>query len=62
MIQLKSAREIEIMAEGGRILAATIEELRKAVRPGISTGELDRIAERWYGKAKAKRPGRSSAR
>jgi methionyl aminopeptidase len=45
MIQLKSAREIDIMAEGGRILAATIEELRKAVRPGISTGELDRIAD-----------------
>ena len=45
MIQLKSAREIEIMAEGGRILAATIETLRKAVRPGISTGELDRIAD-----------------
>ena len=45
MIQLKSAREIDIMAEGGRILAATIEELKKAVRPGISTGELDRIAE-----------------
>src|SRR5207237_6813801 len=45
MIQLKSAREIEIMAEGGRILAATIETLRTAVRPGISTGELDRIAD-----------------
>jgi methionyl aminopeptidase len=45
MIQLKSAREIEIMAEGGRILAATIAELRNAVRPGISTGELDRIAD-----------------
>jgi methionyl aminopeptidase len=45
MIQLKSAREIEIMAEGGRILAATIEELRKAVRPGISTAELDRVAD-----------------
>ena len=45
MIQLKSAREIDIMAEGGRILAATIEELRKAVQPGISTGELDRIAD-----------------
>jgi methionyl aminopeptidase len=45
MIQLKSAREIDIMAEGGRILAAPIEELRKAVRPGISTGELDRIAD-----------------
>jgi methionyl aminopeptidase len=45
MIQLKSAREIEIMAEGGRILANTIETLGKAVRPGISTGELDRIAD-----------------
>jgi methionyl aminopeptidase len=45
MIQLKSAREIELMAEGGRILGATIEELRKAVRPGVSTGELDRIAD-----------------
>jgi methionyl aminopeptidase len=45
MIQLKSTREIELMAEGGRILAATIETLRKAVRPGVSTGELDRIAE-----------------
>jgi methionyl aminopeptidase len=45
MIQLKSAREIDIMAEGGRILAATIEALKKAVRPGVSTGELDAIAE-----------------
>jgi methionyl aminopeptidase len=47
MIQLKSAREIELMAEGGRILALTIEELKKAVRPGVSTGELDRIAEQF---------------
>jgi methionyl aminopeptidase len=47
MIQLKSAREIDIMAEGGRILAATVETLRKAVRPGISTGELDAIADKF---------------
>ncbi len=45
MIQLKSARELELMAQGGTILAATIETLRAAVRPGISTGELDTIAE-----------------
>jgi methionyl aminopeptidase len=45
MIQLKSAREIDLMAEGGRILAATIAALRKAVRPGVSTGELDRVAD-----------------
>ena len=45
MIQIKSAREIEIMAQGGRILGATVELLRRSVRPGISTGELDAIAE-----------------
>jgi methionyl aminopeptidase len=45
VIQLKSAREIDLMAQGGKILAATIETVRAAVRPGISTGELDRIAE-----------------
>ena len=45
MIQLKSSREIDLMAQGGKILAATIETLRGAVRPGISTGELDQVAE-----------------
>ncbi len=45
MIQLKSARELELMAQGGKILAAAIEALHGAVRPGISTGELDTIAE-----------------
>jgi methionyl aminopeptidase len=45
VIQLKSSREIELMAQGGKILAATVEHLRSAVRPGVSTGELDQIAE-----------------
>ena len=45
MIQLKSAREIELMAEGGKILAATHAMLRKEVRPGISTEDLDALAE-----------------
>ena len=45
MIQLKSAREIELMAQGGAILGATHAQLRREVRPGITTGELDRIAE-----------------
>jgi len=45
VIQLKSAREIDLMAQGGKILGATVEMLRGAVRPGITTGELDRIAE-----------------
>jgi methionyl aminopeptidase len=45
MIQLKSAREIEMMAEGGKILAATVQMLRREVRAGMSTLDLDAIAE-----------------
>lgn len=45
MIQLKSAREIEMMAEGGKILAATVQLLRREVRAGMSTLDLDAIAE-----------------
>lgn len=45
MIQLKSAREIELMAEGGRILADTRALMRREVRAGVSTMELDAMAE-----------------
>jgi methionyl aminopeptidase len=45
VIQLKSPREIDVMAQGGRILARTLAVLREAVRPGVSTGELDKVAE-----------------
>jgi methionyl aminopeptidase len=45
VLQLKSPREIEIMAEGGRILGGALDALSQAVRPGISTGELDEIGE-----------------
>lgn len=44
-MQLKSPREIEIMARGGAILANTLQHLRAHVAPGISTGELDALAE-----------------
>lgn len=44
-ISIKSEREIEIMREAGRILKITHEELAKAVRPGISTFELNKIGE-----------------
>jgi methionyl aminopeptidase len=45
MIQLKSPREIEIMAHGGKILAATVAMLRREARPGLSTADLDAMAE-----------------
>lgn len=44
-IVIKSQKEIELMREAGRILALTHEELRKAIRPGISTYEIDKIGE-----------------
>jgi methionyl aminopeptidase len=46
MIALKSAREIEIMRRSGRITAAVLSDLMRAARPGISTGELDAMAEK----------------
>jgi methionyl aminopeptidase len=45
MIQLKSTREIDLMAAGGRILADTVQLLRREVRAGMSTLDLDGIAE-----------------
>jgi methionyl aminopeptidase len=44
VIQLKSPREIETMAAGGRILAGALVAMADAVRPGVSTGHLDDIA------------------
>jgi methionyl aminopeptidase len=45
VIQLKSRREIDTMARGGRILARTLTLLRESVRPGLSTADLDKLAE-----------------
>jgi methionyl aminopeptidase len=46
MVTLKSAREIETMRRSGRITSRVLTELMKAVRPGMTTGELDALAER----------------
>lgn len=45
MVKIKTLQEIEIMTEGGRILAEIMKELERAVKPGITTKELDRVAE-----------------
>ena len=45
-VSIKSEREIELMRESGRILAMVHEELGKAIRPGITTLEIDILAER----------------
>ena len=47
MITLKSAREIEIMARAGRIVAGTLALMRQLVRPGLTTEDLDAAAEEY---------------
>jgi len=54
MIIIKTEEEIKIMAEGGEILAKIMKELEKKVRPGITTKELDRLAESLILKSGAK--------
>ena len=45
-IPVKTRREVERMREAARHVAEVLLELREEVRPGITTGELDRIAEK----------------
>ncbi|PKQ36674.1 MAG: type I methionyl aminopeptidase [Actinobacteria bacterium HGW-Actinobacteria-1] len=47
MIVLKSPVEIEMMREAGRVTAVALRLVGEAVRPGITTGELDAIAEEY---------------
>ena len=45
MIILKTPDEIAVMAQASRVVAEALQILKKAVRPGITTDELDRLAE-----------------
>ena len=45
-VTIKSAREIEKMREAGRILSKVHLELEKAIHPGMSTMDIDRLGER----------------
>ncbi|ABW18076.1 type I methionyl aminopeptidase [Alkaliphilus oremlandii] len=45
MIYIKSRQEIELMREAGKIVAEAHELVREAIKPGITTMELDQIVE-----------------
>jgi methionyl aminopeptidase len=45
LIYKKSPEEIAIMRRGGAILAGVMERLESSIRPGVTTGELDHVAE-----------------
>ncbi|MBI1376959.1 MAG: type I methionyl aminopeptidase [Frankiales bacterium] len=45
-VEVKTAAQIDLMREAGLVVARTLELLRDSVEPGITTGELDVIAEK----------------
>ncbi len=51
MISIKSKTEIESMKKAGEIVAVVLEKLNAAVKPGVTTLELDRIAEEYIRKS-----------
>ena len=47
MISIKSKSEIEMMKIAGKITGETLKRVEEAVKPGVTTAELDRIAEKY---------------
>lgn len=45
MINIKSKREIDLLKEAGRLTYLTHKEVARHIKPGVTTIELDRIAE-----------------
>lgn len=54
MITCKSKRELSYMRDAGRVVAQTFVEMAKAAKAGVTTGELDRLAEDFIIKRGAK--------
>jgi len=45
MISVKTAREIDLMRAAGKVVAGILDAVEKYIKPGITTKELDQIAE-----------------
>ena len=45
MIQLKTERDVDIIARGGAIIAGLLQEVGRRIHPGMSTGELDSFSD-----------------
>ena len=44
-VEIKTPEQLALMREAGLVVARTLRIVAEAVRPGVSTGELDRLAE-----------------
>lgn len=53
MISLKTDKEIKIMRQGGKILASTLDTLKKEASPGVSLEHLNNLADKLIRKAGA---------
>ncbi|GIN58600.1 type I methionyl aminopeptidase [Lederbergia ruris] len=47
MITLKTEREIQLMHEAGKLLAACHKEIAKLIKPGVTTTEIDQFVEKF---------------
>jgi methionyl aminopeptidase len=54
MIELKTNHQLEKMRKAGRIVAETLKLVKQVVQPGVTTLELDRLAEDYIRKCGAK--------
>lgn len=54
MITIKTEREINLMHEAGKILAATHKEISKMIKPGMTTWEIDQFVEKFLAENGAK--------
>lgn len=45
-IELKTPDQVRVMRRAGLVVAAALDEVRAAARPGVTTGDLDAVAER----------------
>ncbi|MFB7141048.1 type I methionyl aminopeptidase [Gottfriedia sp. NPDC056225] len=54
MITIKTEREINLMNEAGKVLAATHKEIAKMIRPGITTWEINQFVEKFLAENGAK--------
>ncbi len=53
MVTIKSENEIMLMKKAGRILAETLELIEKNIKPGVTTEQLDRLADKYIKKNNA---------
>ena len=61
MIVRKSPAEIERMARAGRVVSETLALLGEHIRPGVTTGELDAIADEYIASRGGLRPSWATA-